>query len=1015
MKRLFLALALLVVFSCGVAAWAAVTTGTMRVIVRDSEGGPLRGAQVTAQTVESLTKRTVITDAKGEAVLLGLDPSAKYVVTTLFSGYNAARNDNVLLRSGETTALRVDLTPGLRETVQVVARTPLIDVTSAVAGQDLTLELIEALPSSERTYQGYLQFVSGVGAASMPGFGDDPASRSGLNMGAWGGSGGNSTDNFYYIEGINVTDIWDGNSSANFNTEAIQEQSVITGGIPAEYKGAPGLISNVVTKSGGNDFTGSLNYFLQHDGLMATDRRRDNTSNDFRNYDTAITFGGPIMRDNVWFFLSYRKDNRKDFVLNADPGGFSRTVEEDEDQYYAKLSWQMTNNDRLSGTLLTDPRTDSGSANADIVNDRLHFVERGSPRYIVNYQRVFNSGVLEFGVTEHANEVHGNPVLLEPYNDVLFDFGQSSTLADQQLGGGGDVFNWRDSNNVINGSAEWLVNSSWGQHTIKGGFEYEDHESNNDIWLVGDAWYASLNTGLEGFLGTPPTADYVAGGNLGWSPFDVTWGPHFGGLIATIEGLPNRDSFYSLLDLDGDGTITMAEAGSAIKFDSTASNPDGTVNYFRLHQSDHWDPNIGSEGMSFYLQDTLQRGRWTFNAGVRAEQWEHFNSAGASMIKFDWELAPRISTIVDLRGDGKQKLSGFYGRYYDPVRNNMTGFAGTLLEPLQQNQVFVNGEWVTFQEFGGPNNSLALFAPSTKTPYTDEWQLGYEIDLGRNMSLTTNIIKRKTRDLMEDYDLSVYASWDPDDPAGSTYYPGPIDHPDSLYLGLDYFGLEQFPDSIFTIAPLAGGYRDYEGFEIIFRRRLMNRWQGIASYNYGDAQGNTNSDSSASLQSDFIQLDPRAPNSTGTIPGTVEHQVKLLGSYNWDNGIKLGATYRWYSGMVENRLLQGSVPVLTGFFPGSTMPAYDYAGFTYEWIEPGSVGGSKSPSWDVMDIRAQYNRKFGSVATEFFVDVLSVFNSQKTWRRMSLIEGQPWNSLEFGDPWRFAPPRRFYLGARASF
>ncbi len=442
---------------------------------------------------------------------------------------------------------------------------------------------------------------------------------------------------------------------------------------------------------------------------------------------------------------------------------------------------------------------------------------------------------------------------------------------------------------------------------------------------------------------------------------------------------------------------------------------------------DPWLSNIGAEGLSLYLQDTLQRGRWTVNAGVRAERWEHFDSAGAKLIRFDWEFAPRVSAIVDIKGDGKQKLSGFYGRYYDPIRLDMTSFAGTLLEPVIDRQVFVNGEWVTYQQFGGAA-ATAAFAPTTKTPYTDEWRLGYEIDLGRNMSLTTNLIKRETRDLIEDYDLYYFASLDPNDPT-QTYYPGcwtdpvfgyvgtdacaeSISHPQSLYLGLDYFGLQEFPDAGYVIGRLAGGYRDYEGFDVIFRKRLANRWQAIASYTYGDADGNTSSDSSATLQSDVVELDPRAPNTTGRIPGTVKHQVKLLGSYNWDNGFKLGATYRWYSGMYDNKLDWWSIPLQSGY-GNSTIPAYDYAGFTSNWIEPGAVGGLQSPSWDVMDIRAQYNRRFGSVTTEFFVDALSIFNSQKGWRRYPLVGGS--STYDFGELYRWAPPRRYYLGARMSF
>ncbi len=118
--------------------------------------------------------------------------------------------------------------------------------------------------------------------------------------------------------------------------------------------------------------------------------------------------------------------------------------------------------------------------------------------------------------------------------------------------------------------------------------------------------------------------------------------------------------------------------------------------------------------------------------------------------------------------------------------------------------------------------------------------------------------------------------------------------------------------------------------------------------------------------------------------------------------------------MYDNKLFRWSRPVMTGW-PGSTMPPYEYAGFVYDWIEYGAVGGVQSPSWDVLDIRAQYNRRFGSVSTEFFVDALGVFNSQKPWRVLPLIRGQAWAGREFGDAYMWAPPSRYYLGVRVSF
>ncbi len=80
----------------------------------------------------------------------------------------------------------------------------------------------------------------------------NPASKSGINYSDIGGNLGVSSDNFYYFNGINVTDPVTGTFGSNLNTEIIQEQKVLTGGIPAEYIGTPGLLSTVITKSGSN-------------------------------------------------------------------------------------------------------------------------------------------------------------------------------------------------------------------------------------------------------------------------------------------------------------------------------------------------------------------------------------------------------------------------------------------------------------------------------------------------------------------------------------------------------------------------------------------------------------------------------------------------------------------------------------------------------------------------------------------------------------------------------------------
>jgi hypothetical protein len=414
--------------------------------------------------------------------------------------------------------------------------------------------------------------------------------------------------------------------------------------------------------------------------------------------------------------------------------------------------------------------------------------------------------------------------------------------------------------------------------------------------------------------------------------------------------------------------------------------------------------------LSFFVQDQFTFDRLTLNVGLRTERWQHYATTGQNIFTFDWEFAPRLSVAYDVMGDGRQKAYGFYGRYYDPIRNNMTNFAGTLTGSILQEQVYIgNGinQWTTYRTRGGAVQQDAFFAPTTQTPYTDDVSTGYQVDLGRNMSAEANYTYRRTRDILEDYDLALYAVSTTGSTAG---YPGPIDHPDSLWLGLDYFGYDRNPGSNFVIATLAGGERNYQGLDLIFRKRYSNNWQLMGSYTYNWAEGNTNSDSNADFQGDDLFLDPRAPNQYARQPGLIPHVFKVAGSYMWPIGIEVGAAYRYNSGTLASRTFLAS---------GRNLPiegdAFEYAGITsVHWIADDAVGSLQNPGWNQLDLRAQYKARFPrGLGAEFFVDIFNVFDNQDSIRDQDIVAGS--GGTAFGEPIRFLDPRRFFLGARLTF
>ena len=174
----------------------------------------------------------------------------------------------------------------------------------------------------------------------------------------------------------------------------------------------------------------------------------------------------------------------------------------------------------------------------------------------------------------------------------------------------------------------------------------------------------------------------------------------FNGFIRTLDGRSDRARYYAAFDLNGDGTITQAEAGTAIVFNQVG-NPLGTVNYDRTFQAATGPQETSSKGISFFAQDQVTFNRLTLNVGLRAERWEHFATTGENIYTFDWMWAPRLSAVYDLMGDGRHKVSAYWGRYYDPIRNNMTNFAGTLTGSILEEQIYVLGDWVTYRTRGG--------------------------------------------------------------------------------------------------------------------------------------------------------------------------------------------------------------------------------------------------------------------------------------------------------------------------
>src|SRR5262245_17046307 len=299
-------LGVLLVSLIGVAADASaqgVQTGTIRGTVVDAQGLPVGNVTVTLTSKVLQGQRTATTAADGSYVFRQL-PAGDYIVTfetTQFAP--ASRTTAVML--GLTVEQNVTLQPaGVSEQVQVVAETP-APIATPTIGANFKHDEIEAL-ANQRNLFGIAQLAPGL-TTNTPN-----ASQVTIN-------GAFAFDNVFMVNGVDLNDNLFGSPQDLFIEDAIEETSVLTSGITAEYGRFTGGVVNAVTKSGGNKFSGSWRTNFSNPSWTVT--------TPFEKCDPAITsascvkaaprlddlqftneatLGGPIVRDKLWFFGAMR-------------------------------------------------------------------------------------------------------------------------------------------------------------------------------------------------------------------------------------------------------------------------------------------------------------------------------------------------------------------------------------------------------------------------------------------------------------------------------------------------------------------------------------------------------------------------------------------------------------------------------------------------------------------------------------------------------------------------------------
>ncbi|MEI7688422.1 MAG: carboxypeptidase-like regulatory domain-containing protein, partial [Planctomycetota bacterium] len=320
--RLALLLACVVLIPTAVYAQASIV-GT----VKDTSGAVLPGVTVEASSPALIEKtRSAVTDGTGQFQISNLPPGA-YSVTYTLAGFNTAKREGIELTGSFNATVNADLRVGaLEETITVSGETPIVDVQNTTGEKVMTKDIIDAIPNGRGSYDLPLLipgviYGNGTSTQNVGGAqGNGTSSLSGLSV-----HGGRSSDQVYLQNGVQIASLAMSSftSAMVINPVATQEMAVDTSAVSAEYPSG-GIRINAITRDGGNTYRGTFfanyaNSSMQGNNLTQSLKDAGLKTPDTidRIYDINPGFGGPIMKDRLWFFESVRYQVSSSVAANA--------------------------------------------------------------------------------------------------------------------------------------------------------------------------------------------------------------------------------------------------------------------------------------------------------------------------------------------------------------------------------------------------------------------------------------------------------------------------------------------------------------------------------------------------------------------------------------------------------------------------------------------------------------------------------------------------------------------------
>ena len=679
-------------------------TSVISGVVSSSDGARLPGVAVTATSTSMQGARTVVTDASGVYVFRGLPPGQYKLLFEIPGFAKVERSLTVAL--GKTADLTTTLSvASLEETVEVVDTGTSILTETQIATNYRYEETVDKLAMG-RTLAAIAELAPGL-------------TDNGPNLGQVTIGGAFAYDNVFLLNGVDINDNLFGTANNLFIEDALQEISVMTSGISAEYGRFSGGVINAVTKSGGNEFSGSFRTDLTNPAwqdeskvekdAIAAGRGRPHV--DDTSFLYSATLGGPVLRDRVWFFGAYRRENSSEARALALSGeSYDFTLQ--NRRYEGKLTARPWANHNLQVNYIkvSNIQNNFASINTSLSIDERTLINRETPNslFVARYDGVLSSNL--FGEFQ--------------YSQKKFSFANAG-------GTETDIFS---SPFRALGRAGLPVDS----HYNAPYFDATDPEQRDNRQFAGSLSYlwSTTNAGQHDlkFGGERFTSTRTGGNSQSSTSFVFFSDPVMSG------GLPVRD----------------AQGRVVPNFQPGVSR---VINFIALRGA-----QININTLSLYLNDRWRlNDRWTFNLGVRMERYAtDATQAGIASIKSS-AFVPRLGATFDVKGDGKWILQATYGHYAGKAAETQFADNTNVGSPSQVTGLYNGpaGQGVDFAPGFNVANypTIAGSFPVSNifldedlgTPITKEWTLQAGTRLGEKGEFKVVYSNRKTTNFLEDF------------------------------------------------------------------------------------------------------------------------------------------------------------------------------------------------------------------------------------------------------------------------